>query len=255
MALQTISGSRRKVSMVVIGIDDFSNKIVQDNSLQVWIPHHTPPIWKTAGYYVFLNAPTEIVTVRLYSPIFHSVEIQADLRVQTKEPLILSVRLYPNETYPFPKGITLVEGKAPAGSLVQVLGGNYPSVKLVEDYKKDKDDRKIRLFQPEGLCLDEKCFEIFSKDGTDTQQFFIKQQIEEEMFGYLLKAPLQKDYPKGLTAIRPVAQTYANATGQYLVPVYCKEGQEICCQCIYEKNTTKKSSIVIGKRVLIDFEQ
>ena len=75
------------------------------------------------------------------------------------------------------------------------------------------------------------------------------------MFGYLLKAPLQKDYPKGLTAIRPVAQTYANATGQYLVPVYCKEGQEICCQCIYEKNTTKKSSIVIGKRVLIDFEQ
>ncbi len=251
MMIQPKNGRHRKVSMVVIGIDDFSNKIIQDNFLQVWVPHQAPPVWKAAGYYVFLNLPAEVMSVRLRSPAFHPVEIQADLRQQTEEPPVFSVRLYPNDTYPFPKDVTLVQGTAPAGSLVQVLGSDFPSVKLVEDYRAGSE--QIRLFQPEGLCLDEKCFEIFSKDGSDAEQFTVKQQIEGEMFSYSLKQPLQKNYVKGLTGIRPVAQTYTSQDGTYLVPIYCKHSQQICCECMADGKKMQQLCSVTEKKLTVDF--
>ncbi len=244
----------KRVSLVVMGIDDFTNRIIQDSSLQIWSPGQARPVRKTAGYYIFLDCPQELVTIKLTAPFFYGKELVADLREGQKLPLILRVRLYPNGRYPFPRGVFLLEGKAPAGSEIQVLGGSLPSVKLMADYQKKTCGKVLQLYQADGFCLDGKLFEISLKDSSAGEQFRVEQQADGEMFQYYLERPLKKDYKKGLTVIRPIAETQADEQGRYLLPIYCREGDTVLCQCLSGKKLQKQECQVSGNRILLDFD-
>lgn len=254
MEIQRRGTIHRRVSLVVMGIDDFTNQIVQDASLQVWIPGQLRPVRKTAGYYVFLDCPREPVSVKLSAPVFYEVEITVDLQQAREEPLIMRVRLHPNGRYPFPRGVFLLEGSAAPGSTIQVLGGSSPSVKLMADYRKEDSGKRLQLFQPDGFCLDGKLFEICTKDDSSAEQFRIVQQSEEEMFCCCLAHPLQKTYKKVQTRIRPVAETNADAEGQYLLPLYCGEGQLLSCQCLTGEKMQHKECLASGDRIRLDFD-
>lgn len=244
----------RKVSLVVIGIDDFTNQIVRDAFLQVRIPGQPHPVRKTAGYYVFLDCPRESISVQLSSPFFYDAEITADLQEQREQPLVVRVRLYPNRQYPFPRGIFLLEGKAAPQSMIQVVGGCLPSVKLMADYQKEENGNRLQLFQSDSLCLDGKLFEISAKDDADGERFRILHQLEEEMLCYCLAQPLQKNYKKVQTRIRPVAETSVDETGQYLIPLFCGEGQLLSCQCLTGEKIQYKECVASGNRIRLDFD-
>lgn len=244
----------RKVSLVVIGIDDFTNQIVRDASLQVWIPGQPYPVRKTTGYYVFLDCPKESILVKLHAPFFYDTEITADLQGKRAEPLIVRVRLYPNRQYPFPREVFLLEGEAKPGSRIQVLGGSSPSVQLMADYQKEERGKILQLFQSDRFCLDGKLFEICAKDDACGEQFRIVQQLEEEIFCYCLAQPLEKNYKKVQTHIRPVAETIADVKGQYLLPLYCGEGQPLLCKCFAGEKIQQKECVASGNRIRLDFD-
>lgn len=209
---------RMKASLVILPIDDYSGRFIQDSSVRIYIENEKAPIRKSDGCRVFLNLFRESVVVHCDSPIYHSVEKKIELK-DTDHITIVKIRMMPNQSYPLPQQATCVTGKGKPGETVELYnisdGGNF---RILGPYKKRGEDADcIQIYNPSGIELGGKRLHIQNKDLSQSEYFTIID--EEENHTYRMDAPLQYDYKKVGTLIQPVYETRVDKNGEFFIPL------------------------------------
>lgn len=209
---------RMKASLVILPIDDYSGRFIQDSSVRIYIENEKAPIRKSDGCRVFLNLLQESVVVHCDSPIYHSVEKKIELKNKGNI-TIVKIRLVPNRSYPFSQQTTCVIGKGEPGEIVELYNiSDGVNFRMLGPYKKSAVDAdRIQIYNPSGIELGGKRFHIQNKDLSQSEYFTIID--EEEDHTYRMDAPLQYDYKKVGTIIQPVYETWVDKNGEFFIPL------------------------------------
>ena len=222
---------RRKVSLVLLLIDDFSNKEITGSNARAWIFGEKPPVRKPEGYFVFTNLNQPEVEVSIEAGLYESrtlwVKLQEDVSYT-----FLKVRLTPNRSYPIPRDTTCVEGKAEPGSLIRIvcLEDSKP-MKLIYDYRREESGgSKISIYHPETVDIEGKA--LYIENSKSGAEFFRVLQKGEENGAYEVEQPLSRDYRKIGTAIFSVFDCTADERGYFFLPLpYAgREGNRFLCE-------------------------
>jgi hypothetical protein len=90
-----------------------------------------------SGYFLFLNIPDDIYTLRVESEHYLDEEIVLSLPASPPEHLLVTIFLQPRPSYPFPPGATLIRGlvrdavdNPVANAHVEIVGRNIASYSM-----------------------------------------------------------------------------------------------------------------------------
>ena len=143
---------QRRVSLAVQVIDDFTGLPVTSADVQVEAAQiRTKPVRKGDGYFIFMDSPEPILDITVRSWAYHPAGVRVELGPLTRLNPLVKIRLTPNRSCKLPPQTTCLEGRAPAGSTVQVFCENTPRpLRLLYDYSCSgpEEGRFIQLFDP-----------------------------------------------------------------------------------------------------------
>lgn len=240
---------RVRVSFVMQLLDDFTDQVILDGSIQIWAGEFHKPICKPDGYYVFMDVPEAgIVTI---SSRFYNTEV---IRIGKRENpnQVVKVRLKPDRRYLLPEGTTCVSGKAPAKSRIGiVLEREESSWKLLYDYLREKEPLNLQLFNPTGQNLEGRWFVIMEREEKHRETFQIERYQAEEN-GYMLVAPLSADYRKPGTKIYSFQDTQADEQGNFFLPIKERIREHTPC-CFYIEDEMSVGILEPGRMNQRDF--
>jgi hypothetical protein len=240
---------RTRASLVILVIDDYTNRIVSDADIQVLVEDALKPVRKSEGYYVFLNLTQTKVKLLVisdrYSPEKRSIDLSS---LNPTEPIV-KIRVKPSRNYNLPSGTTCLQGVAEPFSEVRVIGDSIQKYyRLLYDYDKEGSHEEIHIFNPDKSDLDGKILQIKDKDDKSEIVSVISTKDKENNI-YQLEKPLENNYKKVGTKIFPVYGTKADEKGDYFIPLWNFGEDYVKCQCemIGKKNNSKNISLEIGK--------
>ncbi|NLL17524.1 MAG: hypothetical protein GX262_00680 [Clostridia bacterium] len=245
----------RKVSLVVLTIDDFTGKPIPGSNVRVYIEGERPAIKKNDGYHVFVNLDRPAVTVHAVGGQYNPRSIRCDLSTSEDNYTFLKLRMIPNRSYPIPQNTTCIEGKAAPGSLIRIFchEGAY---KLLYDYKKEKgsDNRRISIFHPDDMDMEGKLLHITDSGGKNRELLRITGVLDKENKLYLLEKELSADYKKIGTSLFTVYETGADQNGSFFLPIAntYKEKCLYTCEAIGEKPVSAELELESGRVNKID---
>lgn len=215
----------RKVSLVVMLIDDMTDKVIREPA-RVWIEGRPAPIRKTEGYYVFTDLPGEKALVRIQQGMYEARAVETELPGPGEPYIMRRVRLTPGRCYRLPSGATCVEGKAEPGSRICLFSKKgAKGMKLLYDYDGSEEDF-ISIYHPAEQQLEGKLLYIEGKDGKTSESFRILARDEEEG-RYRLEKPLNNHYKKIGATIYPVYETEADSKGSFFLPILKLGGEAV----------------------------
>lgn len=243
----------RKVSLVVLAIDDFTGKPILGSNIRVTVDGASRPIKKSEGYHVFLDLNMPFVTVRAEGGRYHPRVVVCDLTPSEENYTMLKIRMVPNRAYQIPQNTTCVEGKALPGSLIRIFCRDSGAYKLLYDYSSGENSKKIHIFHPSDVEMDGKLFYISS--GEDAGEFLRVTGIcDQESKEYLLETALTRDYKKIGTSLLPAYETAADVNGTFFIPIpnTYRDKNNYICEASGEKTVRHQLELKTGKINKID---
>jgi hypothetical protein len=234
---------KTRASLAVLIIDDYTNKVISDGSVQVLVEGAKKPIRKAEGYYIFLNLEQKQAELTVKSDRYVTEKRSINLEdLSPKEP-ILKLRVKPGKNYSLPKGTTIICGTAEPGSEIRVICDNIQKFyRLLYDYDREENQEQIHIYNPENTDMDGKM--LCAKSESSCETFAIFLTADRENNGYRLEKPLENSYKKAGTKIYPVFVTKADDTGEYFLPIWSIGDEAGSCLC--EMNGSKKESRTIN---------
>lgn len=225
-------GLNKKVSLVLLPIDDFTDRIITGSQLHVYINgENKPSIRKTDGYHVFCDLPGDEAEVCLEGPVYRKQILR--LPIEKGEPEVFQVRMLPKTSYPFPQGTTIVKGALPADSTIRIF---FPEqkrgCKLLYDYDPLIQEKKLPIFRPYEMSLAGKMLCVC---GRDHNLEFIRVSDQKENI-CILEHPLSKAYEKIGTIIYPVYETAVDEDGSFYLPISGLKGENTCVCVLIQEN-------------------
>lgn len=217
-------GLKKKVSLAVLPIDDFTDRIIIGSQLRVYIKdENIPSIRKPDGYHVFCDLAGSEVEICLEGPLYQKRILK--LPVGREEPDIIQVRMLPGASYPLPQGSTIVSGVLSPGSSIRLFFPRQKrSCKLLYDYDPGVQGEELFLFRPYEMSMEGKTMCICGKDK-DLEFFRVSDQRGNIC---VLEHPLSKVYQKSGTGVYPVYEAAAEEDGSVYLPIGNLAGEETC---------------------------
>lgn len=185
---------KNRVSVVLIPIDDFTDKVIIDKAVNIKIHGNTlnKPLKKDDGFFVFTNIVDEriIATVTAYS--YNPRKIEIDLKKLNKLNPVVKVRLKPNSIYDFPKKVTCIEGTTELNTKIKIIYRCAANLfMLFKD--NEKGESKLKIYNPLNIDLEGKSFVIREKSKDEKEEFNIIRYDEKD---YIIDKALKKSYEK-----------------------------------------------------------
>lgn len=150
----------RRVSLAVLLIDDFTDRIINDSSVEVKLENiNLNPIRKSDGYRVFADINEEKVKLIIKSYIYKSKSYEINLNSSNSEARILKIRLEPSKNYP-----AYNTGKTICGRLLDKSNSPVENTKIkivIGDAQENliclntinKGDKDIFIYNQKNKCL------------------------------------------------------------------------------------------------------
>lgn len=243
----------RKVSLVIMLIDDITDKVITD-AARVWIEGQSPCIRKSEGYYVFTNLNGDRVSVQIQHGMYEQNTVEAELPGEGESYVMRKVRMTPGRGYRFPSGVSCVEGRAEPGSRIYLFSKEREKgLKLLYDYG-EKDGKYISIYHTSDLQLEGKLLRIVGKDGAQSENFRILSKCGDQ---YVLERPLTQEYKKIGTTIYPIYEAQTDRSGRFFLPV-CRLGTAavpFCCQAIGTQTVQRDIILEKGTGVQVNLLQ
>ncbi|WP_294374625.1 hypothetical protein [uncultured Clostridium sp.] len=188
---------KNRVSLVLVPIDDFTDKVIIDKPVNMKIDGDTlnKPLKKVDGFFVFTNIMCErvVVTVSAYS--YNSRKMEIDINKLNKLNPVVKVRLKPNNIYNFPKETTCIEGTAEPGTKIEIVYRCAANLfMLFKD--NEKGESKLKIYNPLSIDLEGKTFIIGEKSKNTKREEFTIISYDEKNDIYILDKALKKSYEK-----------------------------------------------------------
>lgn len=216
-------GLKRKVSLILLPIDDFTGTIITGSMLRVYLTEdNTPSIRKQDGYHVFCNLSGSEAKICLEGPLYQKQMLR--LPIGQGKLQIYPVRMMPGIAYPLPEGTTIISGTLPEGGVLRLFTlGKKRACKLLCDYDPGIQGEGLSLFQPFEMFLEGKTMCIRDKDKS--HEFF---KIAEHKGNVCIpECPLSKTYQKIGTGVYPVYEITGGEDGKFRLPINGLTGEEI----------------------------
>lgn len=243
-----------QVSIAVLVIDDFTDKIVTSSALRVAVSSGKKPVKKEGGFYVFTNLTDSVVQVTVngpgYCPQVQSVDLES---LDLADPIV-RIRMKPDRTYILSEKDIRVLAFLPSGATLFLLdeeGGNYK--RLLADYESGSDE--ISLYRSGTEELAEKICCIVDKN----QQYeMIRLGVlkEREAGIYSLRQEPRFSYKKVDTKIYPVSSIGGESEREYFLPLQGDGREEIDYTCILQQEegiTLTHVTLRRGRENRLDF--
>lgn len=220
-------GFKREVSLVVLPVDDFTEKVITSPVLRIYTEEgKRPSIRKPDGYHVFCDLKGSTVRICVDSPLYQKQTAEFPIGDASK---VYLLRMLPNAAYPIPAGATCVSGKVKPGSRIRLFFPEQKkSYKLLYDYMPEKQTDSLALFCPETVQLEGKTLCIRSMAG-ESEFFRVKGRTEEV---YQLEQPLARGYKKIGTSVYPVYEAFADEEGNFYIPIRSLPTESDKCTCL-----------------------
>jgi len=214
---------RRKVSLAVLVVDDFSGKPVVSPDVTVTAAEMlTRPVRKGDGYFLFLDCPVPALEVSVRAWAYHPVTVRVELAALSPLRPVVKLRLTPNRNYSIPYQTTCLEGTAPAGTELRVVCENDPRpLRLLYDYETRGalEGKLLLLYDPTASDPEGREFALFRKGESEPECFTVREAAEDEEGGCLLTAPLARDCKKAGATVLPVAAARSDGEGRFFLPL------------------------------------
>lgn len=248
---------KRKVSLVVMAIDDFTGKPILGSNVRVYIDGAAQAIKKTDGYHVFINLDKPSVTVHAVGGQYNPRSIECDLKASEEQYTFLKLRMLPNRCYPIPPDTTCIEGKSAPNSLIRIFcRDSATAYKLLYDYQKDttSDNRVIYIFHPDDIDMEGKLLHINDSKGRERELLRVTGVVDKENKMYSLEKELSNNYKKIGTSLFSVYETVADKNGLFFLPIAntYKEKYLYVCETVGEKSLSLEIELDSGKVNTID---
>jgi len=243
---------RNIVSIVLVPIDDFTDKVINDKPVDIKIEGNNTkkPIKKQDGFFVFTNIKKKniAITIKVYS--YNSAKLEVDIEKLNKLNPVVKVRLKPNYEYKFPKGITCLKGEAEKNTSIKIIYACKNNLfMLFED--NIKKNSKLKIYNPLNIDLEGKSFIISEKNKKEKEEFSIIEFDEEENM-YTLDKPLKKVYTKEACEILKIDNIDVFDDGKFFFPL--KNFDDEQCEVVVEKENGKKKTIKLVPGIINDVE-
>lgn len=221
------SGFKKKVSLVIVPIDDFTEKVITGAVLIMYTERgKQPSIRKQDGYHVFCDLTGDTVRICADGPFYQKQTVEFPVGDISKA---YTIRMIPNASYPIPAGATCVRGKIKSQSRIRLFFPKQKkSYKLLYDYQPELHKNNLSVFCTEPVQLEGKTLCIANSEGK--QEFFrVKEQHGENC---RMEMPLAGEYRKIGTSIYPVYETYADEEGNFYLPIRSIPVENGSCSCL-----------------------
>lgn len=217
-------GLKREVSLVLLPIDDFTDRIITGSRLRVYIKkENRTSIRKPDGYHVFCDLIGSEAEVCLEGPLYQKRILR--LPIEHGKSNIHHVRMLPEAAYPLPRGAIVVSGLLPIGAAIRLyVPGKRRGYKLLQDYDPGIRGEELPLFLPCGLSLLGKLMCVCGKEK-DLEFFRVTDQKGNIS---ILEHPLSKGYQRMGTDVYPVYEASAGEDGSFYLPIDGLTGEETC---------------------------
>ena len=244
------SRSIRRVSLVVMLIDDFTGKVITGSNARVWIENEKPPIKKSEGWNVFLNL-SEGEYILNAEGGFYSRSTVACKIVDEKSDIV-TIRLLPNSLYPIPSDCLRIEGNGEPESKVVIYSDDKSAAfKLLSDIK--KGTQTIGIYHPDAVNIEGKMLNIISSDGK-SEFIRVGSKSENEKFEYKILDKIKNDFSKVGTILVTATETIVDEDGKFFIFLRScsQENTEIVCELLGKK--AKKKVIKTGSEKYIKID-
>ena len=229
-------GLKKKVSLVLLPIDDFTGHVITGSSLRMFTKEGgKPSIRKEDGYHVFCDIVGDEAEICIEGPLYQRQVLK--LPVGQEKLDLYQVRMIPGASYPIPQGATIVKGVLPAGSMLRLFFPDQKrGCKLLYDYDPKGHGKELSLFQPHQMHLEGKTLCASGKDKK--REFFRVAGQKGEIC--ILERPLSKAYQKIGTNVYPVYEAAAGEDGSFYLPISHLPEKEDCVSVLIEPDGREK---------------
>lgn len=245
---------RIQVSLVLLLIDDFMDKIITSPAVRVSVEEAGKVIRKAEGFYVFTNLSSFVVRVTAEGAWYRKEERVVDLRLLDKSEPVVRIRMRPNRCYTEVSTNVPLMAEMPENTRFFAFyedGNDYK--RLLEDY--EKDGEFIRLHQGEKEELEGKMCCITGKNGSH-ESLCLSRAVDKDKGIYLLGKKPDSGYKKVGTRVYPAVFAESKAEGKYFVLLKSYGEKEISYTCMIEqgkKRTERKIKLKAGRENHEDF--
>ena len=239
-------GLKRKVSLILLPIDDFTGRIIKGSGLRVYFKEdNISSIRKQDGYHVFCNLSGSEAEICLEGPLYQKQILR--LPIGQEQAKVYPVRMIPGIAYPLPKGTTIVSGTLPEGGVLRlVIFGKKNSCKLLCDYDPGMQGEGLSLFQPFEMFLEGKTMCIRNKEKN--HEFFKIMNQKDNIC--IPEHPLSKAYQKIGTDVYPVYEITSREDGEFRLPIKGLAGEETGIGFLMRESKEEKTceiTLIAGK--------
>ena len=229
---------RRKVSLAVLVVDDFTGRPVVTPDVAVAAAGVLErPVRKKDGYFLFLDSPLPVLDVTVQAWAYHPASVRVELAGLSPLRPVVKLRLTPNRNYGVPNETTCLEGSAPAGTDIRVLCENDPRpLRLLYDYETagKLDGRLLQLYDPTASDPEGREFALLRKGESEPECFTVRKTAEEYEGGCVLAAPLARDCKKAGATVLPAAAVKADGDGRFFLPLRTLAVKTYCCRVLWQ---------------------
>lgn len=228
---------RRKVSLAVLVVDDFTGRpVVTPDVAVAAVQTVQKPVRKSDGWFLLLDCAEKTLDVTVTAWAYHTASVRVDLGALAALRPVVKLRLTPNRNYSIPHQTTCLEGTAPAGSVVRILCENDPRpLRLLYDYVREgpEEGRVIRLYDPTASDLDGREFALLRKGEREAECFIVWETLEDEEGAFRLHAPLTRDCKKAGATVLPVQTVLPDARGMFFLPLRTLAVKNYSCRVLW----------------------
>ena len=216
-------GLKRKVSLILLPIDDFTGRIIKGSKLRVYLTENNiSSIRKQDGYHVFCNLSGSEAEICLEGPLYQKQILR--LPIGLEKPKVYPVRMLPGTAYPLPEGTTIIRGTLPEGGVLKLFTlGQKRAYKLLHDYDPHIQGESLSLFRSFEMFLEGKTMCI--RDKERQHEFFKITERKGDIC--TMEHPLSQTYRKIGTSVYPVYEITGKEDGEFCLPIKGLSGEEI----------------------------
>lgn len=242
-----------QVSMAVLLIDDFTDRIVSSSALRVSVPNGASPIKKEGGFLVFTNLATPAAQVIVEGPGYCREAQTIDLETLDRINPVVRIRIKPDRTYVLPDHAARVLAFLPANATLFMMDENGSDGKrLLADY--EKGSKEIRLFHDDSRELEGKFCCVVDKNKR-YELVRLGSLKDRETGTYSLEQAPEFSYKKTDTKIFPVSLIGGDRETEYFLPLPVV-GEEASYTCILQRgdsHTQTQVTLKPGRENRLDF--
>lgn len=208
---------RRKVSLVIIPIDDFTDEVIKKSDISIKINEiYREVIKKQEGFFIITDLEEDIVNINISEYSFIPVSLNVNLNELDKLNPVIKVRLKPNERYNFNSETTCIKGQTTCDSEILIIYENKSNTfRLLEDIEEEAES--IRLYNPLNRKIEGSS--IIIKDATERYDSNEIIDFDSKYKRYILKNKVLNQYKKENSKVIIVDYVIADKEGNFFAPI------------------------------------